>query len=466
MEANRARELVTSEEATAADLYKIANNFPGLEPWVAAHPACYEGLLEWLEAQPDDRIKAVLQARESGLLGADALRAAGLETQLSEAALPISESTHAIADTGEVTRQTGDGTAETSTPNTSQQADTTALANTDAGNVEATSSAIGMGRNEDATQRIQSYPTPGARAEQTPVRRQSAFGAVGAGNASARSEAAGYPAPSGGYVQGGQQPGYQQQGYPQQGYSQQGYQAGYQQPEQRPVAFQPVSSYGAGEAAVAYDEYEEEEPRRSGLVTALLIILLAIAVVALVVALTIFLMQDDPNPDDAALSGTTSSAPQNDNSPQQPASPQATPSESSSDNPSESADSETIKYPAPAAAIELKEFKAPSGNIVCQLDGEVARCTIIKHQLRSDGAADCANKPFTVEAEPRSVGSTCGQVVPASIAKALPYGSSAKSGAVACTSTRSGMSCWNTKSGTAFKLAIQEWGQSLSGPVK
>ena len=54
---------VTDPATPAADLAQIATDFPVLRPQVAAHPNAYPGLLDWLIAQGDPTVAAVVAAR-------------------------------------------------------------------------------------------------------------------------------------------------------------------------------------------------------------------------------------------------------------------------------------------------------------------------------------------------------------------------------------------------------------------
>ncbi|MDR0285639.1 MAG: hypothetical protein LBI33_12260 [Propionibacteriaceae bacterium] len=63
VEAQRA----VGEPATpAAVIADIATQYPGLRAAVAAHPAAYPGLLEWLDAVGDPAVKAAVAARRGG----------------------------------------------------------------------------------------------------------------------------------------------------------------------------------------------------------------------------------------------------------------------------------------------------------------------------------------------------------------------------------------------------------------
>jgi len=58
---------VSDPTTPAADLAAIAADFPGLRSQVASHPNAYPGLLDWLVAQGDQTVTAIVGARRVGL---------------------------------------------------------------------------------------------------------------------------------------------------------------------------------------------------------------------------------------------------------------------------------------------------------------------------------------------------------------------------------------------------------------
>ncbi|MFD1718818.1 hypothetical protein [Georgenia deserti] len=106
--------------------------------------------------------------------------------------------------------------------------------------------------------------------------------------------------------------------------------------------------------------------------------------------------------------------------------------------------------PAPDGAAEVSTFASPSGNILCDLTGDPARCTIVEHDFGApDGCDDGTTMSVGMdgEASPDCENPVGDQGV------ALEYGESGVSGFFACTSEEDGMTCWNTLTGHGFSLA-------------
>lgn len=108
---------------------------------------------------------------------------------------------------------------------------------------------------------------------------------------------------------------------------------------------------------------------------------------------------------------------------------------------------------------ELFFFTTPSKNIGCELSADQARCDIRVHDWAApgrpasceldygqgvyvaDGPADYVCAGDTVLGEPNAV--------------ELGYGQAVQAGAIACTSTKAGVSCRNTATGRGFALSRQ-----------
>ena len=108
--------------------------------------------------------------------------------------------------------------------------------------------------------------------------------------------------------------------------------------------------------------------------------------------------------------------------------------------------------PAPQDAVQAASFSSPSSNIVCALADEGLRCTILEHDF--DGPDGCVGGPTTISLDADGdVSQSCagGSVSTASLT--LEYGASATFGSGACTSTPDGMSCWDMRTGNGFTVA-------------
>ncbi|MDR1790848.1 MAG: hypothetical protein LBR20_04205 [Propionibacteriaceae bacterium] len=62
----QAQAALNNPSTPAADLAQIAQAQPGLRAQIAAHPAAYDGLLDWLNSLGDPQVSAAVQARRSG----------------------------------------------------------------------------------------------------------------------------------------------------------------------------------------------------------------------------------------------------------------------------------------------------------------------------------------------------------------------------------------------------------------
>ncbi|MFH5821621.1 hypothetical protein [Georgenia sp. AZ-5] len=106
---------------------------------------------------------------------------------------------------------------------------------------------------------------------------------------------------------------------------------------------------------------------------------------------------------------------------------------------------------APPGAQPMNDFTSPSGNIACSLGETEASCTIGDRSFADP--AGCAAGPVTL------VVGTGGAAAPdctraaAPAAGTLPYGQSATAGLFACTSEQDGMTCWSTLTGSGFSVA-------------
>lgn len=86
-----AQAAVTDPATSAADLAQIAQLQPGLRAAVAAHPAAYPGLLDWLDQLGDQEVRSAIaqrRAQDAAPVSADAQQAASAASDYSQQAAP------------------------------------------------------------------------------------------------------------------------------------------------------------------------------------------------------------------------------------------------------------------------------------------------------------------------------------------------------------------------------------------
>ena len=346
-------------------LHELANNYPGLRPYIATNPRTYPALLEWLGTLGDPAVDAALARRY------------GPAQPLTTA--PADGSTQILAP----------GQIGAHSPQSSPQRQSLA-----------------------ETQRQQPVPE---YAQQTQTIQQTQY------QQPARPEYAQQ-------TQTVQQTQYQQP----------------VQPEYAPaVQSAPEGVFGVGELAE-----EEAGPRP----TLWLWILGAVAIVAVVAVVVWFVLSnhgggDDSATEDPAPTAAQSEAPKTDN-------PSKKPSPSASPTPSPTP-TQKITAPAPANAVEMSTFTAPSGNITCTLGDDSVTCTIKEHNFTPTDAScrNSASSPVTwTVKKDGSATSSCGGSFSSSGAQ-LQYGSAAKNNSFACTSSEDGIECWSQVTGQGFKMS-------------
>ena len=346
-------------------LHELANNYPGLRPYIATNPRTYPALLEWLGTLGDPAVDAALARRY------------GPAQPLTTA--PADGSTQILAP----------GQIGAHSPQSSPQRQS--LAETQ--------------RQQPVPEYAQQTQTIQQTQYQQPVRPEYAQ-----------------------QTQTVQQPQYQQP----------------VQPEYAPaVQSAPEGVFGVGELAE-----EEAGPRP----TLWLWILGAVAIVAVVAVVVWFVLSnhgggDDSATEDPAPTAAQSEAPKTDN-------PSKKPSPSASPTPSPTP-TQKITAPAPANAVEMSAFTAPSGNITCTLGDDSVTCTIKEHNFTPTDAScrNSASSPVTwTVKKDGSATSSCGGSFSSSGAQ-LQYGSAAKNSSFACTSSEDGIECWSQVTGQGFKMS-------------
>ena len=366
----------SNPNAELATLHELANNYPGLRPYIAANPRTYPALLEWLGTLGDPAVDAAL-ARRYGPAQPLTTAAADGSTQVLSA--------------GQIGPQ----------------------------------SPQGPGQQQPLAETQYQQPTQATQAIQQTQYQQPTQAA---------------------------QPQYAQPQYAQPQYAQAAQPQYAQAPQQQAAQPTPEGLFGIGEAA----EEEDAGPRP----TLWLWILGAIAIVAVVALVVWFVLSNHGGgnnaDDDGDQTGTSQQAddPTSDSPSKKP-----TPSASASPTPSPSASpSQKLVAPAPADAVEMSSFTAPSGNITCTLGTDSVSCTIKDHsfvpQDASCGNSSSAPVTWTVGKDGVASGS-CGSSFAGSGAS-LNYGSAAKNSTFACTSSEDGIECWSQISGQGFKMSRED----------
>ncbi len=124
------------------------------------------------------------------------------------------------------------------------------------------------------------------------------------------------------------------------------------------------------------------------------------------------------------------------------------------------------KYPAPAGAVKMAQFTAPSGNIACVLGADSVTCQIYETRWAGTSFDTCGGRSYGVlVATADTAENSCAQGDVGDVRNALPYGSYATHGDFACSSTEDGISCWNTMTGTSFALARGGWMVGDTGEI-
>ena len=363
----------SNPNAELATLHELANNYPGLRPYIAANPRTYPALLEWLGTLGDPAVDAALARRY------------GPAQPLTTAA---DDGSTQVLSAGQIGPQ----------------------------------SPQGPGQQQPLAETQYQQPVQPQATQATQAIQQTQY----------------------------QQPTQPQATQPQ--YAQAAQPRYAQAPQQQAAQPTPEGLFGIGEAA----EEEDAGPRP----TLWLWILGAIAIVAVVALVVWFVLSNHGGgnnaDDDGDQTGTSQQAddPTSDSPSKKP-----TPSASASPTPSPSASpSQKLVAPAPADAVEMSSFTAPSGNITCTLGTDSVSCTIKDHsfvpQDASCGNSSSAPVTWTVGKDGAASGS-CGSSFAGSGAS-LNYGSAAKNSTFACTSSEDGIECWSQISGQGFKMSRED----------
>ena len=396
-------------------LHQLAQNYPGLRPYIAANPRTYPALLEWLGTLGDPAVDAALASRNSQPQSAPSAQSAQSSPQLAVVSPPGAQPSAPSARSSEAPTQ------------------------------------VTLPRSLQPGSAVSGASAISATSSRSAASAPSAFNAAGANTQVDGFQAAGDPTVSVPTSHPAQAMASQSPARPVQPALQQTF----QQSANVSQAQSPVIPTPAQQApAVAGDdgvfgvgtEDDDSEPPSSFLTSNRILLILALLVATVLVFLATWYLSGGSGKNSAADSGTEApadsgqaAAQDGSSSASQSATAQATPSASATP---------TLKAPAPNGAQELSAFDAPSGNITCTLEKDGATCVINKHADSS-----CRNKPLIVKIGANGGQSTeCGSTF-STKGVSLGYGSSAKNSEFACTSTEGGMQCWSQVSGRGFTLS-------------
>nr|WP_300339163.1 hypothetical protein [Actinomyces sp.] len=393
--------------AELATLHELAQNYPGLRPYIAANPRTYPALLEWLAGLGDPAVNAALTSRGSAADAAARAAGTAVSAATSVAAAPTAQPTSGPTQALPATEPTAAFPATQATTSS-----TTSAASAERPGTQAYPGAVPAA--QPPTQAVSVFTPERVAPATSPAPTQVAP----ASNTSALPPLA-------------------------------------QPTALQPVGGQPAASVGGSDGSVFGVGVTESQapsgPRRS---TIVLGILAAIALV-LVVAIVVWFFS-------SASSRPRASSPTAQSQQEQPAATQdtrdqeSTPTTEASPTPSPSpTQSQNLRAPAPTDAVEMSSFSAPSGNIACTLGKNSVSCTINEHSFIPEDTSCSSDptRPFTVTVtkDGQAQGS-CGGTAAAG-GDTLNYGSSAKNDSFACTSTESAISCWSQVSGQGFSLS-------------
>ena len=401
-------------------LHQLAQNYPGLRPYIAANPRTYPALLEWLGTLGDPAVDAALASRNSQPQSAPSAQSS---PRLAVVSPPGAQPSAPSARSSEAPTQV---TLPRSLQPGSAVSGASAISGTSA--ISATSS-----------RSAQSAP--------------SAFNAAGANTQVDGFQAAGAPAvPASRPAQAmaSQSPARPVQPALQQTFQQSANVSQAQSPViPTPVQQAPAVTGDDGVFGVGTEDDDSEAPS-SFLTSNRILLILALLVATVLVFLATWYLSGGSDKGSVADSGTEApagsgqAAAEDGSSPaSQTASPKASATPSASATPA-------LKAPAPQEAQELSGFDAPSGNISCTLNDNTLTCVINEH-AKVDSCD--SSKPLTVTiGADGNMSKSCGSPFTTK-GVSLSYGSSAKHSTFACKSTDQGMHCWSQVTGKGVILS-------------
>ena len=400
-------------------LHQLAQNYPGLRPYIAANPRTYPALLEWLGTLGDPAVDAALASRNSQPQSAPSAQSAQSSPQLAVVSPPGAQHSAPSARSSEAPTQV-------TLPRSLQP-----------GSAVSGASAISATSSRSAASAPSAFNAAGANTQ------VDGFQAAGAPAVSVPTS---HPAPA----MASQSPARPVQPALQQTFQQSANVSQAQSPViPAPVQQAPAVAGDDGVFGVGTEDDDSEAPS-SFLTSNRILLILALLVATVLVFLATWYLSGGSDKGSAADSGTEAPADSGQAAAEDGASPAPqSASPKASATPSASA-TPTLKAPAPKDAQELPAFDAPSGNISCTLNDNTLTCVINEHA----STASCpSSKPLTVTIGTDGKSSqSCGSTF-STKGVSLSYGSAAKNSTFACESADSGMQCWSQVTGQGFKLS-------------
>lgn len=382
-------------------LHQLAQNYPGLRPYIAANPRTYPALLEWLGTLGDPAVDAALASRSGQPQSAQSPQTS---PQLAVVSPPGSQP-------GSPSVRSSEAPTQVTLPHSLQPG----------------SAASGVS---------------GA---------SSAFSAAGAGNQADVFQATGDPTVSNPTFRPTQAIPSQSPARPVQPALQQTFQqsANVSQAQNPgiPTAAQSASAADGGNGVFGVGTEDDDSSAASFLTSNRILLILALMVATILVFLATWYFSGDDSRNSAGGSDAQATSQSGQGAGAAPSAASASPKASATPSASPTP---TLKAPAPNGAREMSSFNAPSGNITCTLNDKEVTCTINQHEA----TASCpASKPLTVKVAANGQSSqSCGSTFTPTQDR-LDYNVSAKNSTFACTSTESGMQCWSQVSGEGFTLS-------------
>ena len=403
-------------------LHQLAQNYPGLRPYIAANPRTYPALLEWLGTLGDPAVDAALASRNSQPQSAPSAQSS---PRLAVVSPPG-------AQPGTPSARSSEAPTQVTLPRSLQPG--SAVSGTSA---VSGASAISAASSRSAQSAPSAFNTAGANTQ------VDGFQAAGAPAVPVPTS---HPAPA----MASQSPARPVQPALQQTFQQSANVSQAQSPviptpaQQAPAVTGDDGVFGVG------TEDDDSEPPSSFLTSNRILLILALLVATVLVFLATWYLSGGSDKGSAADSGTEAPADSGQAAAQDGSSPASqTASPKASATPSASA-TPALKAPAPQEAQELSGFDAPSGNISCTLNDNNLTCVINEH-AKVDSCD--SSKPLTVTiGADGNISKSCGSPFTTK-GVSLSYGSSAKHSTFACKSTDQGMQCWSQVTGKGFILS-------------
>lgn len=403
-------------------LHQLAQNYPGLRPYIAANPRTYPALLEWLGTLGDPAVDAALASRNSQPQSAPSAQSS---PRLAVVSPPG-------AQPGTPSARSSEAPTQVTLPRSLQPGSAVSGASAISG-----TSAISAASSRSAQSAPSAFNTAGANTQ------VDGFQAAGAPAVSVPTS---HPAPA----TASQSPARPVQPALQQTFQQSANVSQAQSPviptpaQQAPAVTGDDGVFGVG------TEDDDSEPPSSFLTSNRILLILALLVATVLVFLATWYLSGGSDKGSAADSGTEAPADSGQAAAQDGSSPASqTASPKASATPSASA-TPALKAPAPQEAQELSGFDAPSGNISCTLNDNNLTCVINEH-AKVDSCD--SSKPLTVTiGADGNISKSCGSPFTTK-GVSLSYGSSAKHSTFACKSTDQGMQCWSQVTGKGFILS-------------